>query len=72
MPKYWMNIVFRSNERPWQSRHEAHRGITTDDEAIEWARCFEENMGQYDITLFRDDVVLPFREEADENIDELN
>lgn len=60
---YWLQIVFKSNERPWRNdRFEPYPKFgMTRVEAIEWATFFNETIGDaYQITLFENGEVLSY------------
>lgn len=63
MPEYWLQIVFKSNERPWRhDRYEPYPRLgMTREEAIDWASFFNDNIGgDYQITLFEDGKVIDY------------
>lgn len=63
MSVYHLTFQFKSNERPWTGSHEA-RGIDTDEAARKWAAYFLDKIGgDYQITLFKNGVVIPFGED---------
>lgn len=60
---YHLTFQFKSNERPWSGSHEA-RGVEGDEAARKWAAYFVEHIGgDYQITLFKNGVVMPLTEE---------
>lgn len=62
MAKYHLAIVFKSNEHPW--RNDCYEPVPgaklTREDAISWAAYMQDNMHDYIITLFEDDVVLDY------------
>lgn len=65
MGVYHLTFQYRSNEYPWSGTHQGH-GIETDEAAQKWASYFLDQIGDaYQITLFKNGVVMPFGE-ADE------
>jgi hypothetical protein len=61
--EYWLQIVFKSNERPWRNdRYEPYPRLgMSRAQAIEWAAFFHDNIGgQYQITLFENGTALPY------------
>lgn len=65
MAEYKLGITFRSNERPYSTDYRpypADRFGDDDDSAKAWAIGMQNGLWGYDVTLFKDGVVLPFGE----------
>lgn len=63
MTGYWLQIVFKSNERPWHHSHYSPPTWApkmTRAEAISWAAYMQDNMPDYQITLYEDGKVLAY------------
>lgn len=58
---YRLLIIFKSNERPFQTYHDLiGRWPSTDEEAIEYTRGFAEKMGTvYSVSLYEGERLIP-------------
>ncbi|MDO8614509.1 MAG: hypothetical protein Q7T33_02080 [Dehalococcoidia bacterium] len=61
MALYKLHFHFKSNEHPWAGQFESDR-IKTDEQAIDWARRFQEFLPDYQVTLFKNFRVMQFEE----------
>lgn len=66
MTEYWLQIVFKSNERPWRTdRYDPYPRNTfgnDDEKAKLWAADMQEGLLEYQVTLYKDGKVLEYGE----------